>query len=162
MTDRFGYVTFNTEAEATKAKEALNQTEFQGRRMNINYQVNRSRPQTGGRDGGRSQAPRINEPSKTLFVGNMSYEMSDKDLSDLFRQCVNVVDVRVAIDRNTGSPRGFAHADFTDVESAMAARKQLQDKEVYGRRLKVDYSASNPRPSSPRGDRGDRRSRRDD
>lgn len=87
--------------------------------------------------------PRLrNEPSKTLFIGNMSFEMSDKDLNDLFREVRNVVDVRIAIDRRTGAPRGFAHADFIDVESATKAREYLQDKEIYGRKLRVDFSMS--------------------
>ncbi|KAK4987894.1 hypothetical protein LTR28_001805, partial [Elasticomyces elasticus] len=58
------------------------------------------------------QAP--GQPTKTLFIGNMSFQMSDKDLNDLFREIRNVLDVRVAIDRRTGQPRGFAHADFID------------------------------------------------
>jgi len=87
-----------------------------------------------------SQPRQPNEPSKTLFIGNMSFEMSDKDLNDLFREVRNVVDVRVAIDRRTGAPRGFAHADFIDVESAKRAKEYLKDKEIYGRKLRVDYS----------------------
>ena len=81
-------------------------------------------------------------PSKTLFIGNMSFEMTDKDLNDLFREVRNVLDVRVAIDRRTGNPRGFAHADFIDVQSAMKAREQLLNKEVYGRRLRIDFTTS--------------------
>lgn len=83
-----------------------------------------------------------NEPSKTLFIGNMSFEMSDKDLNDLFREVRNVIDVRVAIDRRTGQPRGFAHADFIDVDSAVKAKDFLKDKEIYGRKLRVDFSMS--------------------
>jgi len=87
-----------------------------------------------------TQPRRPNEPSKTLFIGNMSFEMSDKDLNDLFREIKNVLDVRVAIDRRSGQPRGFAHADFIDVASAQKAMEILKNKEVYGRRLRVDYS----------------------
>ena len=81
-------------------------------------------------------------PTKTLFIGNMAFDMSDKDLNNLFRDVKNVVDVRVAIDRRTGQPRGFAHADFVDVASAEKAMKELSDKEVCGRFLRVDYSSS--------------------
>lgn len=81
-----------------------------------------------------------NAPSKTLFIGNMSFEMTDRDLNNLFRGIRNVIDVRVAIDRRTGQPRGFAHADFVDVKSAMEAMKVLDGKETYGRKLRVDYS----------------------
>jgi len=90
-----------------------------------------------------SQPSRPNEPAKTLFIGNMSFEMSDKDLNDLFREIKNVLDVRVAIDRRSGQPRGFAHADFIDVASAQKAMEILRNKEVYGRKLRVDYSNSN-------------------
>lgn len=86
-----------------------------------------------------------NAPSKTLFIGNMSFEMSDKDLNDLFRDIRNVMDVRVAIDRRTGQPRGFAHADFVDVQSATKAREVLKEKVIYGRQLRVDFSKSTTR-----------------
>lgn len=87
-------------------------------------------------------------PSKTLFIGNMSYQMSDRDLNDLFREVRNVLDVRVAIDRRSGQPRGFAHADFVDVASAERAKEVLEKKVVYGRTLRVDYSASSTQTRS--------------
>jgi len=44
--------------------------------------------------------------------------------------------------RRTGQPRGFAHADFADVESAVAAREQLMGRIFFGRALRIDFSAS--------------------
>lgn len=80
--------------------------------------------------------------------------MTDRDLNNLFKGIKNVVDVRVAIDRRTGQPRGFAHADFTDTKSAMEGFKVLETKETYGRKLRIDYSYG---PSSaPRNDAKDR------
>lgn len=67
--------------------------------------------------------------------------MTDSDLNKLFREIRNVVDVRVAIDRRTGQPRGFAHADFISVEDAVKAKELLTDRDVYGRKLRVDFSA---------------------
>lgn len=93
-------------------------------------------------------------PSKTLFIGNLAFEMTDADLNKLFRDIKNVIDVRVAIDRRTGQPRGFAHADFTDVESAVAAAEQLQGKSCYDRQLRVDYS-SGSKQVRPRRDQGE-------
>lgn len=84
----------------------------------------------------------MNPPTKTLFIGNMSFDMSDRDLNNLFREVKNVVDVRVAIDRRTGQPRGFAHADFIDVQSAEVAAEELRGKIVCGRALRVDFSTS--------------------
>lgn len=139
----FGYVEFDSIEDATRAVESSNQQVFQGRRLAV--QFHRPRQNTNRRSPGGA-----NPPSKTLFIGNMSFEMSDKDLSDLFREVRNVIDVRIAIDRRTGQPRGFAHADFIDVNSAMKAMDFLKGKELYGRQLRVDYSLSTPRtPGSP-------------
>jgi nucleolin len=95
--------------------------------------------------------PPRNPVSKTLFVGNMSFEMTDSDLNNLFRDVKNVTDVRVAVDRRTGQPRGFAHADFIDIASAQQALAYLSGKEVLGRRLRLDYSTqSSRRPGDER------------
>lgn len=75
----------------------------------------------------------------------MSFDMSDRDLNNLFREIKNVIDVRVAIDRRTGQPRGFAHADFVDIESAEKAYGELKGRQVCGRALRVDFSTSTGR-----------------
>jgi nucleolin len=82
-------------------------------------------------------------PSKTLYIGNISYDMTDKDLHDLFRDIRNLIDVRVSIDRKTGQPKGFAHAEFVDIPSAQAAFEILSSKAPYGRKLRLDYSFTN-------------------
>lgn len=116
----------------------MNQQLFEGRRLLVSFAVTdegERRPDRPARESGP-----VNPPSKTLFIGNMSFEMTDKDLNQLFRGIRNVIDVRVAIDRRTGQPRGFAHADFVDTKSAMDALKILSEKENYGRKLRIDYS----------------------
>ncbi|OAF98984.1 RNA-binding domain-containing protein [Paraphaeosphaeria sporulosa] len=134
----FGYVEFKDEAAAGAACENLDMQVFEGRNLVVQYhspkENSRTRTSTG------DIVP--NPPSKTLFIGNMSFEMSDKDLNDLFRDIRNVMDVRVAIDRRTGQPRGFAHADFIDTASATRAKEVLQEKIIYGRQLRVDFSKS--------------------
>ena len=119
---------------AEAAIRALDQQVLEGRRMTVQYHV----PREARRPFSSMRSP--HPPSKTLFIGNLSYEMTDKDLNDLFREIRNVLDVRVAIDRRSGQPRGFAHADFVDVPSAQRAMDLLANKEIYGRRLRVDYS----------------------
>ena len=150
---------FETIASATKAIETLNQQLFEGRRLAVQYAAYTSRTmdaktaQTGDPTG-RPRKP-LNPPSKTLFIGNMSFEMTDRDLNALFRGVKNVIDVRVAIDRRTGQPRGFAHADFIDTQSAIEAFKILEAKETYGRKLRLDYSygPSNSPTNLPGADR---------
>lgn len=82
----FAYIEFSTQDAADKARQALNQKVFQGRRLAVQYHVRRE-PRGGmrggesglGRNAGSERTP--NAPSKTLFIGNMSYQMSDRDLN---------------------------------------------------------------------------------
>lgn len=124
----------------------LNMSLFEGRRITVQYAA-RQESYSPSNSGARRT---LNPPSKTLFIGNMSFEMTDRDLTNLFRGVKNVIDVRVAIDRRTGQPRGFAHADFVDIKSAMEAMEQLSNKEIYGRRLKIDFSFSSASNRAPR------------
>lgn len=144
MSKGFGYIEFETIEQATAAIEAKHQSVYEGRRLVVNYQ-NKTR-----------REDRTNPPSKTLFIGNLAFEMSDSDLNKLFRDIRNVIDVRVAIDRRTGQPRGFAHADFVDVESAVKGMETLKGQEIYGRVLRVDYSLGNRERNFEGGNGGDR------
>ena len=133
----FAYVDFQSRDEAKAAMQALDRQIYEGRRLTVQWASPRARE-------ARSSTAK-NPPTKTLFIGNMSFELSDQDLNDLFRDIKNVLDVRVAIDRRTGQPRGFAHADFTDVRSAELALEKLDGKELYGRKLRLDFSAPSAR-----------------
>lgn len=124
----FGYVEFETVKEAEAAISAKNQSELEGRRMIVNFQAKSKR------------SNKINPPSNTLFVGNLAFEMTDSDLNKLFKEVRNVIDVRVAVDRRTGQPRGFAHAEFVSTEDAVRAKEQLTGKELFGRELRLDFS----------------------
>jgi len=46
--------------------------------------------------------------SKTVYVGNLSYKVTEDDLKDLFKEFGSVTEVNVISDRETGRPRGFA------------------------------------------------------
>jgi nucleolin len=134
---RFGYIDFDTTEAATAAVNAMHNQLFEGRQLVCQYarfSQDEARKRTS------SEHTIKNAPSKTLFIGNLSFEMNDRDMNELFKGIRNVVDVRVAIDRRTGQARGFAHADFVDVQSAQAAAAILRDRETYGRKLRVDYS----------------------
>ncbi|KAL6159454.1 hypothetical protein ACJQWK_06036 [Exserohilum turcicum] len=134
----FAYVEFGSVDDAKAAIDSLDMQVFEGRNLVVQFHQPRYPTLSRGVNSKLDPSP----PSKTLFIGNMSFEMSDKDLNDLFRDIRNVMDVRVAIDRRTGQPRGFAHADFIDVASATRAREILKQKIIYGRQLRVDFSNS--------------------
>jgi nucleolin len=104
--------------------------------MNVQYAHSRDGPLV--RPERKSIGPK--SPTNSLYIGNLSFDMSDMDLHDLFKDMKNVVDVRVAVDRRTGRPRGFAHADFMDISSAQQGKLELADKIIHGRPLYVDYA----------------------
>ena len=146
MPYRFGYVDFDTPEAAEKAIYMFNLKTFEGRRLTVQASLPRTRKPAGAKEPSQTEP---SQPSKTLFIGNMAFDMTDKELNDLFREVKNVVDVRVAIDRRTGQPRGFAHADFVDIESAEKALAELNNKNVNGRFLRVDFSAHSSYSETP-------------
>lgn len=81
-----------------------------------------------------------NPPSNTLFIGNVAYELTDRDIQAIFADVKNVIDIRIPVDRRSGAPRGFCHAEFLSVEAAMQGREKLIMKEIYGRKLKIEYA----------------------
>jgi RNA recognition motif-containing protein len=85
----FGFVEFSTPEEANKAIEGADQRQFLGRRMNVQLHVPKIRPGQVGGNRGRA-APSLG-PSKTLFIGNMPFQMSDKDLNGEDSLCISLL-----------------------------------------------------------------------
>jgi RNA recognition motif-containing protein len=133
MSRGFAYVHFDSIDAAKSCIEAMHLQVYEGRRVTAQYASS-----VGG-------SRRLQPVSRTLYIGNLSFEMTDRDLNELFRDINNVIDVRVSVDRRTGQPRGFAHAEFLDVESAQKAFEILSGKAPFGRRIRVDYSSTNKR-----------------
>ncbi|KOS48579.1 hypothetical protein ACN38_g442 [Penicillium nordicum] len=124
----FGYVTFSTVEEATEAIRQQHGGVFEGREVVVQFSNTTYRSMTD------------NSPGKTLYMGNVPYELTDQDLQDLFDDISGVTDVRIPVDRRTGLPRGFGHVDFVDVNSASRAKEVLARKAPYGRKLRVTFA----------------------
>jgi RNA recognition motif-containing protein len=75
--------------------------------------------------------------AKKVFVGNLSFQTSENDLSDLFAQFGEVEAVSIITDRDTGRSKGFGFVTMSD-ESAEKAISQLSGKELNGRSLTVN------------------------
>lgn len=139
--NRFGYIKFADVETAQNAVNLMHGQLFEGRRLAVNFAQTERFMKT-------ENTPN-RPPTRTLFIGNMSFEMTDRDLNELFKDVPNVIDVRVAVDRRTGQARGFAHAEFVDAESAEKAFALLQGKAPYGRTLRLDYSHSSNKARTP-------------
>ncbi len=73
-----------------------------------------------------------------LFVGNLSYEMTEEEVRELFTPYEPILDFHRPRDRESGRPRGFAFVTLASRESGEQAIAELNDREVAGRQLKVN------------------------
>jgi len=88
--------------------------------------------------------------AKNLYVGNLSYNMTDGDLREMFEQYGSVDSARVITDRETGRSKGFGFVEMADDQEANAAIEALNGQEIAGRPATVNEA----RPREDRGDRG--------
>jgi len=63
---------------------------------------------------------RLAETGK-LYVGNLSFQVTEEELRDLFKEAGTVESVRIISDRDTGRSRGFAFVEMASEEEAKAA-----------------------------------------
>ena len=90
--------------------------------------------------------------SKNIYVGNLSYGVTDTMLEELFSEFGEVTSARVISDRDTGRSKGFGFVEMSSDEEAMAAMEALNEKDVDGRALKVNEAQ--PKQDRPRGGGG--------
>lgn len=84
-----------------------------------------------------------------IYVGNLSWQMTDDDLSNLFTQYGTVTSAKILKEKNTGRSKGFGFVEMEDEEAAKAAIAALNESEVQGRKLIVNESQ--PRPEGEGG-----------
>jgi RNA recognition motif-containing protein len=86
----------------------------------------------------------------SIYVGNLSYQVTEEDIRGVFAEYGTVKRVQVPQDRETGRPRGFAFVEMeTDAEED-AAIDGLDGAEWMGRDLKVNKA----KPKEDRGSSG--------
>src|ERR1035441_3824978 len=73
-----------------------------------------------------------------LFVGNLSFDVTENDLQDLFTPFGPVSEVNLMTDRATGRSRGFAFVTMATPEAAQAAIQGMAGKDMQGRALTVN------------------------
>ncbi len=73
-----------------------------------------------------------------LYVGNLSYDLSEKELSKLFERFGRVESARIITKRSDGQSRGYGFVQMPERGEAMAAIDGLNGKEINGRALIVN------------------------
>ena len=89
-----------------------------------------------------------------LYVGNLSFNTSNQDLTELFGQVGTVESANIIEDRETGRSRGFGFVEMASREDGENAIAQLNGKELDGRELKVNEAKPQERSGGGGGGRG--------
>ncbi|MEO7763890.1 MAG: RNA-binding protein [Ferruginibacter sp.] len=75
-----------------------------------------------------------------IYVGNLSWSMTDDDLMNLFTEHGTVTSAKILKDKMNGRSKGFGFVEMEDDEAAKAAIAALNEIEVQGRKLIVNES----------------------
>jgi cold-inducible RNA-binding protein len=93
-----------------------------------------------------------------LFIGNLSYNVNEQELREAFAgEGIEVRSVRVALDRDTGRPRGFAFVETLTDEGSKASIEKLSGRLMQGRSIIIEEAQAKPmggavpRPGAPPG-----------
>lgn len=168
----FGFVTMSTPAEARSARDSLDGSMQGGRSISVRPFSSepprrgeggpvsggpRPGPGPGGPGGGGApRGDRHAAADRTLYVANLPYDISPVDLEGLVNAAVGegqVQRVNLPVD-GEGRKRGFGFVTMASAESAKAAEEKLRTAELNGRRLRVNISDPERRPTGGGGGGG--------
>src|SRR4051812_40669354 len=90
-----------------------------------------------------------------LFIGNLSYNVNEQELREAFTgEGIGLRSVRVALDRDTGRPRGFAFIETMTDDGAKASIEKLSGRMLQGRPIIVEEAQAKPMGPRPVGGAG--------
>jgi cold-inducible RNA-binding protein len=94
--------------------------------------------------------------AKKIYVGNLSFQTTEADVSAMFGNVGQVESVQIITDRDTGRSKGFGFVQMTDDAAAEKAIAALNGKEVNGRQLTVNEARPMEKKNFGGGGRRDR------
>ncbi len=80
-----------------------------------------------------------------MYVGNLAYDVSERDLRKMFEEHGTVVSIRLIKNRANGKSKGYGFVEVADKATAEASVKALHGTAVKGRKLIVNEAKSQPR-----------------
>ncbi|MBD2598434.1 RNA-binding protein [Nostoc spongiaeforme FACHB-130] len=90
----------------------------------------------------------------SIYIGNLSYQVTEEDLRLAFSEYGKVSRVQLPTDRETGRPRGFAFVEMENESQETAAIEALDGAEWMGRDLRVNKAKPREERSPSRGGGG--------
>ena len=88
---------------------------------------------------------------KNLYVGNLSYDVNDSTLEELFGEHGTVDNAKVIMDRDNGRSKGFGFVEMSSDDEAQAAVSALDGQDCKGRNLKVNEARPRDNDGGGRG-----------
>ncbi|KAJ1920156.1 hypothetical protein H4219_001529 [Mycoemilia scoparia] len=88
----------------------------------------------------------MSQPSNIVFVGNIPFELTEEQLSDIFSEVGPVVKFKLVFHHDTGKPRGYGFCEYADIETASSAIRNHRslgngtDHDVNSRKLRLDFA----------------------
>ncbi|REJ60267.1 MAG: RNA-binding protein [Microcystis aeruginosa DA14] len=95
----------------------------------------------------------------SIFVGNLSYDISQDDLVEVFKEYGNVQRVHIPVDKETQRKRGFAFVEMENKAQETTAIEALDGAEWMGRSIKVNEAREREERAPFNGGGGDRKKR---
>lgn len=82
--------------------------------------------------------------AKKLYVGNLSYEVTEDELTQLFQQCGQVTGSRIIKDKESGRSKGFGFVEMPNDDEATHAIERMKGHDLKGRPIMVDEAREKP------------------
>ncbi|NXS28214.1 NUCL protein, partial [Pomatostomus ruficeps] len=131
----YAFVDFATTEDAREALNSCNNTEIEGRTIRLEFSSpSWQKGNTNARGGGGGG---FSQQSKTLFVRGLSEDTTEETLRESFEGSISA---RIVTDRDTGSSKGFGFVDFSSAEDAKAAKEAMEDGEIDGNKVTLDFA----------------------
>ncbi len=89
-----------------------------------------------------------------IYVGNLSYEATQEDITEAFSAFGQVSTVKIITDRETGNPKGFGFVEMPNRNEALKAIESLNGFDLMGRALSVNEARPRPEGGASRGGQG--------
>ncbi|KAK5078935.1 hypothetical protein LTS08_003912 [Lithohypha guttulata] len=93
--------------------------------------------------------------SKEIFVGNIPFNLSEEQITGILNTVGQVTSFRLMTDSGTGKPRGYGFATYADPDQAASAVRNLNDYEVGGRKIRVDWPHQQNKDAADKASDGD-------
>jgi nucleolin len=165
----FAFVTLSSADDAQRAREQLDGSLMEGRSISVRpfssgppgaarspggFGGGPGGGQGGGGGGFERRPPPRDDSNRTLYVGNLPYDIEEADLRGIFNQkgAVDLDRIHLPMDHATGRKRGFAFVSFISEDAAKAGLEAVGDLNIRGRQCTVHIA--HPRGERPAGGGG--------